>query len=294
MSGSVINSDTVNFNDPDFANPINFGTVPQSFADYGATFTVTAVFAPSTTPPTQYTVTLNTADASMGTVSPAGQSVVEENSSFTATATALDGYHFVNWIDDNGNTFTYNPYTFIVTGNTTLTAVFAANDPGINYYNVIVTSSNTNMGNVTSTANGQVAENTEVTATATALDGYRFVNWTNDAGTEVSTANPYTFTVTADVILIANFVIEDGIDAITLSQSINLMPNPADNYIELRVNSNVNVTEAVVYNAFGQMIQTIQLSDNHARIDLSNVASGMYFVRVNGEGVMATKKFIRK
>jgi hypothetical protein len=72
------------------------------------------------------------------------------------------------------------------------------------------------------------------------------------------------------------------------------MPNPADNYIELRVNSNVEVKEAVVFNAFGQMIQTVQLTDNHTRIDLSDMAAGMYFVRVNGEGVMATKKFIKK
>ena len=85
-----------------------------------------------------------------------------------------------------------------------------------------------------------------------------------------------------------------GIDNITLANSISLMPNPADNYIELRVNSNVEVKEAVVFNAFGQMIQTVQLSDNHARIDLSDMAAGMYFVRVNGEGVMATKKFIKR
>jgi hypothetical protein len=85
-----------------------------------------------------------------------------------------------------------------------------------------------------------------------------------------------------------------GIDNITLANSISLMPNPADNYIELRVNSNVEVKEAVVFNAFGQMIQTVQLTDNHTRIDLSDMAAGMYFVRVNGEGVMATKKFIKK
>ena len=52
--------------------------------------------------------------------------------------------------------------------------------------------------------------------------------------------------------------------------------------------------EAIVYNAFGQMIQTVQLTENHARIDLSNMAAGMYFVRVNGEGVSATKKFIKR
>ena len=85
-----------------------------------------------------------------------------------------------------------------------------------------------------------------------------------------------------------------GIDNITLANSINLMPNPADNYIELTVNSNVEVKEAVVFNAFGQMIQTVELNNNHARIDLSNMASGMYFVRVSGDNATATKKFIRK
>ena len=92
----------------------------------------------------------------------------------------------------------------------------------------------------------------------------------------------------------SSFTTGVGIENITLANSISLMPNPADNYIDLRVNSNVSVNEAVVYNAFGQMVQTVILTDNHARIDLSNMASGMYFVRVNGEGVTATKKFIKR
>jgi len=85
-----------------------------------------------------------------------------------------------------------------------------------------------------------------------------------------------------------------SIDNFTLASSINLMPNPADNYIELTINSNVEVKEAVVFNAFGQMIQTVELNNNHARIDLSNMASGMYFVRVSGDNATATKKFIKK
>ena len=85
-----------------------------------------------------------------------------------------------------------------------------------------------------------------------------------------------------------------GIDNISLTNSISLMPNPADNYIELSINSNVDVKEAMVYNAFGQLIQTVQLTGNHARIDLSNMAAGMYFVRVNGESVSATRKFIKR
>ena len=86
----------------------------------------------------------------------------------------------------------------------------------------------------------------------------------------------------------------DAINDVSLANNISLMPNPADNYIELHVNNNVEVKEAVVFNAFGQVIQTVQLSDNHARIDLSNMAAGMYFVIVNGDNVSATKKFIKK
>lgn len=85
-----------------------------------------------------------------------------------------------------------------------------------------------------------------------------------------------------------------GIDNITLANSISLLPNPADDYIDLHINSSVKITEAVVYNALGQMIETIQLTDNHARIDLSGVAAGMYYLRVNSDNVIATKKFIRK
>ena len=65
--------------------------------------------------------------------------------------------------------------------------------------------------NVTATAeNGTVEgagvyeQGAEATLTATAAEGYEFVNWTV-AGEEVSTENPYKFTVTADVALVANF-----------------------------------------------------------------------------------------
>ena len=294
MNGSLYSSDTTSANSSDFANPMHFGFLSQAYITYGATITITAVFEASSIPVTQYTVTLITADASMGTVSPEGATTVNENSSFTATATALDGYHFVAWMNGTTQVSTDNPYTFTVTGNITLTASFEANDPQVTYYNVTVSSANITMGNVSSTHSGQVAENTEVTVTATANPGYRFVNWIDEDGNVINATNPYTFTVTEDIALIATFEIEDGIEDITLAQSISLMPNPADNYIELSINSNVVVKEAVIYNAFGQVIQTVNLTDNHARIDLSNVANGMYFVRVNGEGVSATKKFIRK
>lgn len=51
---------------------------------------------------------------------------------------------------------------------------------------------------------GEYEEGAEATLTATPAEGYEFVNWTSGE-TEVSTANPFTFTVTSDTTLVANF-----------------------------------------------------------------------------------------
>lgn len=77
-----------------------------------------------------------------------------------------------------------------------------------------------------------------------------------------------------------------------LAHSISLRPNPADQYIELSINSPIEVKEALVFNVFGQLIQAVPLTDNHARIDLSRMAAGMYFVRISNTG--ATKRFIKR
>lgn len=52
----------------------------------------------------------------------------------------------------------------------------------------------------------EVEENTSLTFTATANDGYEFVNWTDASnGTEVNKASTYTTTVSADINIKANF-----------------------------------------------------------------------------------------
>ena len=91
-----------------------------------------------------------------------------------------------------------------------------------------------------------------------------------------------------------SFVTTVGICNVNYEQYIQLMPNPADEYIDLRINNNVEVKEALIYNAFGQMVQTVVLTDNYARIDLSGIASGMYFVRVRHDQGVVTKKFIKR
>lgn len=71
----------------------------------------------------EYNVTVATADSEMGSV--AGSGTYTSGSEATVTATATEGYKFVKWNDGTNDVSTDNPYTFTVSAETTLTAVFA-------------------------------------------------------------------------------------------------------------------------------------------------------------------------
>ena len=145
--------------------------------------------------PVEYTVTATVNPAETGTVEGAGK--YEEGTEITLTATPAEGYEFVNWTKDEEVVSTENSYTFVVTADIALVANFELIPPI--KYNVSVTAEN---GTVTGA--GEYEEDATATLTATPAEGYEFVNWT--VGEEVvSTENPYTFTVTADIVLVANF-----------------------------------------------------------------------------------------
>ena len=91
-----------------------------------------------------------------------------------------------------------------VAGDYVFTWTFETNTLTVTYpelptYTVSVTAEN---GTVEGA--GTYKQGETVTLEATANEGYEFVNWT-EGETVVSTENPYTFTVSADVALVANF-----------------------------------------------------------------------------------------
>lgn len=75
-------------------------------------------------------------------------------------------------------------------------------EPQPKQYSLALSSNNTSWGTVS--GGGTYKEGTNVTAVATALSGYRFVNWTEN-GKPVSTNRNYTFPLNADRRLVANF-----------------------------------------------------------------------------------------
>ncbi len=78
-----------------------------------------------------------------------------------------------------------------------------------------------------------------------------------------------------------------------LQNSISLYPNPAKEYIDVRVDE-LHVTGMEVYDVYGKLINTVNVVDNPTRINVSGLASGMYFVRVTTEQGVVTKSFVKK
>ncbi len=74
-------------------------------------------------------------------------------------------------------------------------------------FNVELSCSNNNHGNVS--GNGKYRANEEVSISATPNTGYKFQHWVS-SGTVLSTANPFTFSITRDTNIVAYFVLDSN------------------------------------------------------------------------------------
>ena len=129
----------------------------------------------------------------------AGGGTYEQGQQCTVSATANAGFTFTNWTENGTVVSTNASYTFTVTGNRTLVANFQALPQN---YTINVSANPTNGGTVS--GGGTYQQGQSCTVRATANTGYTFTNWTEN-GNVVSTNAQYTFTVTGNRTLVANF-----------------------------------------------------------------------------------------
>ena len=142
-----------------------------------------------------YTISVSANPTNGGTVT--GGGTFQQGQSCTVSATANNGYTFTKWTENGTVVSTNASYTFTVTGNRTLVANFTQQ----NY--VISVSANPTTGGTVS-GGGAFHYGDNCTVSATANNGYTFTNWTEN-GSVVSTNANYTFTVSGNRTLVANF-----------------------------------------------------------------------------------------
>ena len=163
---------------------------------------------------TTYNINVSANPSNGGTVT--GGGTYNQGASCTVTATANNGYTFTNWTENGNVVSTQASYTFTVTGNRTLVANFQAQPQS---YTITVSANPSNGGNVT--GGGTYNQGSSCTVSATANSGYTFSNWTEN-GNVVSTSANYTFTVTGNRVLVANF------QALPQNYTITVTANPTD------------------------------------------------------------------
>ncbi len=188
------------------------GTVVSNSASYtfaiDVNHSLVANFAPDVP---QWIITTSAAPVAGGTTS--GGGTVDDGSSVTVVATPNAGYAFTNWTEGGVQVSTTASYTFTATADRTLVANFTAGPdlhrqhqrrPGRGRHHDAATAP-------IPAAPARPSRRRRMRATSSS-------NWTV-GGTQVSTAPSYTFTVTANRTLVANFVVAGTQQTITTSAS---------------------------------------------------------------------------
>ncbi|MFH0865822.1 MAG: glycosyl hydrolase family 8 [Bacteroidota bacterium] len=82
-----------------------------------------------------------------------------------------------------------------------------------------------------------------------------------------------------------------GIENIPDNSVIDIFPNPAKNFIQIKASGK---SEIEILNIEGQIIKSISADESITTIDISELVSGMYFVKVKSEDGIAVKKFVKE
>ena len=159
--------------------------------------TFIASFAEESIPePTKYTITVKSADETMGDVK--GNGTYAEGSDIQISAIPNKGYEFVEWDDHN----TDNPRDIKVTADASYTATFKAAEPIVTTYTITVVSADEKMGKAVGSGKFESGKETEIAAIAN--EGYKFVQWSDG-----NTQNPRKITVIADATYTAEFAVDE-------------------------------------------------------------------------------------
>ncbi len=73
---------------------------------------------------------------------------------------------------------------------------------------------------------------------------------------------------------------------------ITIAPNPASNKVTLTINGNKKLLNIDLLNASGQQLKHFSIAGETLQMNLPKLASGMYYIRISGEGFTETKKLI--
>ena len=224
-----------------------------------------------------FTITATANPTEGGTVT--GGGTFNYGEECTLKTTAEEGYDFINWTENGNVVSTEVEYTFNVTANRTLVANFE-----LQTIEVTATVDPEEGGNVVGTRTYNYGE--EVSLTVVRNEDYAFLNWT-EGGEVVSEEEVLTFVATRNRNLVAHLLYTQGIGENSISA--NIYPNPTSGEITV---SCEGLSRIHIVNAYGQTVYNAAHEGDLARIDLSDMAKGIYMMHIEANGGQAVRKIV--
>lgn len=208
----------------------------------------------------EYTITVESLDTTMGTVTGGGVYMVDDE--VVIEAFPKEGFYFNGWDEDNNYD---NPRTIIVTGDATYHARFRRQE--VELYTLTVNYDPT-MGIVLGA--GSYPPGTTVTVEAIPNVGYQFSSWDDGLTDFVRSV-----TLNSDVTLTAYFI---GTSVGEQSQTVfGVYPNPAKNTVFFT--GLEAATQVSVYDVVGNLVKTV-IAFPDQEVGFGDLAPGLYFARI--------------
>lgn len=255
--------------------PINGATAATYEAGQTGSYTVSITLGPNNAVSDPVQVTVNSKP--VASITPVGSPNAIPVILNGSTGTGYTYQWYLNGMPINGATSA--SYTATAVGNYELevyNGCYAVSSPltvSNGSASSAVTTSAFPLAGGTTSGGGTYANGTNVTVSATANSGYIFVNW-NENGNVVSSNPVYTFVVTGDVNLVANFSDTIGIDPDSTDSPLKIYPNPSTGKLTVETNKEGDLH---IFNMLGQQVQSAQLSENQNEVLIGE--KGVYYLR---------------
>ncbi|MBL0309798.1 MAG: T9SS type A sorting domain-containing protein [Bacteroidetes bacterium] len=144
-----------------------------------------------------------------------------------------------------------------------------------------VTTSANPVNGGTTTGSGTYTSGSAVTVSTSTNTGYLFSHWSEN-GNNVSSDTSYTFSISSNRNLVAEFSQITKIEENSIDYFLNIYPNPANGFIILETQTEKFIT---LTNLLGEVLFN-EKAIGRKEIDVSHLPSGMYFVN--------NKKFVKE
>ena len=214
---------------------------------------------------------------------------------FTANLTGLTpntSYTFKAFITFNGTTVYGTEMSFTTENQQQETCPAPTNVEATNIADNSAVISWTQQGDVTSwDVNYRVTGADSWNTVSTTSNPHTLVGLTGSTSYDVQVIAHCTNGQTSDPSATITFM-TTGINDYTLDNSVTVYPNPTTGLIQIE-NGEWRMENVEVYDAYGKLLNTMNVNDHTVNIDLSGYAKGTYFVRVTTERGVVTKRVVK-